>query len=291
MAVDEPSTGRATAPTSPRYTISGGVLRERLRAPPARIRAAMPRTYEHFARHYDALMDAGPGARSDPLGNATRVLGYLERHAPGARSLLELGCGSGAILAGLGRQLSLTGIDRSPQMLARARAKVPRARLLEGDIASFELAERLDAVVCVFDTLNHLEGLAAWNALFERAAAHLHSGGLFAFDVNTVGQLRRLAAAPPWLRELPAATVTQHVDWLGEGRAIWHVLIEERLPGEGIVCHHERIPELGVPLATIAAALDRDFELLECADEQGAAPSEESARAYFAWRRRRRFRR
>ena len=246
----------------------------------------MTRTYEHFARHYDALMAGGAGAPGDPLANGARVRGYLARHLPEAGSLLELGCGSGAILAGLDPRLSLVGIDRSPQMLARARARVPRARLLEGDIASFELGERCDAVICVFDTLNHLEPFDAWRTLFARVASALRHGGLFAFDVNTVAQLRRLGEAPPWIRRLEGATVIQHVDWQGEARAIWHVRIEERPPGGGLVRHHERIPELGVPLATIAAALEPDFELLECSDDDGAAPSEDSARAYFAYRRR-----
>ena len=240
----------------------------------------MTRTYERFARHYDALM-AG-----DPLTNAARVSGYLARHLPAARSLLELGCGSGAILAGLDPQLSMIGVDRSPQMLARARARVPRARLLEGEIATFELGERVDAVICVFDTLNHLERLDSWRALFTRTAAHLGRGGLFAFDVNTVAQLRRLAEASPWIRRLDGATVLQHVDWHGEGRATWHVRIEERLPDGRLARHHERIPELGLPLATIASALEREFELLECSDDDGAAPSDSSPRAYFAYRRR-----
>ena len=99
------------------------------------------------------------------------------------------------MLAGLGDVDRLTGLDRSPAMLERARAKVPHARFVQGDMTTFELGERFDAVICVFDTLNHLARFEHWRALFARAAAHLHDGGLFAFDVNTVGQLERLAAA------------------------------------------------------------------------------------------------
>ena len=77
-------------------------------------------------------------------------------------------------------------------MLATARAKVPRARFVQADMTTFDLDERFDAVICVFDTLNHLVNLRRWRALFDRAAAHLYAGGLFVFDVNTVGQLRRL---------------------------------------------------------------------------------------------------
>ena len=232
-------------------------------------------SYEHFARHYDEVTGG------DPLANGQRVRGHLRRHAPGATSLLELGCGSGQILAALTEVPSLTGVDRSPQMLSRARARVPRARLIEADMADFDLEERFDAVICVFDTLNHLTAFERWCALFERAAAHLRAGGLFAFDVNTVGQLRRLAQSPPWTLAVTGATVTQHVEWIGEGAATWHVVIEE----DG-ARHHERIGELAMPLSAIARALVDEFEPIECADEHGAPATDESVRAYLVWRRR-----
>jgi SAM-dependent methyltransferase len=238
-------------------------------------------TYVQFARYYDALM-------ADPLANAARIRGYLARHAPRARSLLELGCGSGSILAGLEGVASLTGLDRSPQMLERARAKVPSARLVEADMTTFDLRERFDVVICVFDTLNHLGHLELWRALFERVAAHLHDNGLFAFDVNTVGQLRRLAAADPWTIEVPGATVTQDVEWREGRRFTWHVRIREQLRDGRVRHHHERIGELGVELSRIDAELAPRFTLLESSDDEGASPTDESVRAYLAYRRRRR---
>ena len=236
-------------------------------------------SYDHFARFYDALMN-------DPLANVARVLGYRERHMAHADSLLELGCGSGSILAGLHELDRLVGLDRSPQMLAAARAKVPHARFFQAEMTTFELDERFDIVICVFDTLNHLVSLEEWWALFERARAHLRAGGLFVFDVNTVGQLRRLGDAPPWVSEVHGATITQDVEWLGDGRSIWHVRIRERLDDGRSVLHHERIGELGVQLAVIADALSGDFVLLESRDDDDLTPTDESPRAYFAYRAR-----
>jgi len=233
------------------------------------------RTYEDFARHYDEVIGG------DPLANGARVREHLRRHAPGAASLLELGCGSGQILAELTEVPALTGIDRSPQMLARAQARVPRARLIEADMADFVLGECFDAVICVFDTLNHLTDFARWCVLFDHVAAHLRAGGLFVFDVNTVGQLQRLAQSTPWTLEVTGATVTQHVEWIGDGRADWHVVIDE-----GGTRHHERIGELAMPLTTIAAALAAEFEPIETADSDGGPATDDSARAYLAWRRR-----
>jgi hypothetical protein len=219
----------------------------------------------------------------DPLANGARVLGYRARHLPAAGSLLELGCGSGSILAGLTELTTLVGLDRSPQMLATARRKVPSARLIDGDMTDFDLGERFDIIICVFDTLNHLVDFADWRRLFGRVRAHLRDGGLFVFDVNTIGQLRRLGSGQPWAREVPGATITQDVEWLGCGSAIWHVWIEEHQADGGLVVHHERIGELGVELARIDAALAGDFMALERADDDGGAPSDDSVRAYFAY--------
>jgi SAM-dependent methyltransferase len=231
--------------------------------------------YSRFARHYDAVTGA------DPLHNGARVRGYLDRYVPGAASLLELGCGSGQILAALDDLPVLVGIDGSPAMLARARARVPRATLIEARIDAFELDARFDAVICVFDTLNHLPAPARWRALFARVARHLRPGGVFAFDVNTRGQLARLAQAPPWSLEVPGATVTQRVEWSGDGPATWHVRIDEQGAR-----HDERIHQLAMPLAWIARALRDDFELLESRDDAGAPATDDSTRAYQAWRRR-----
>jgi SAM-dependent methyltransferase len=233
-------------------------------------------SYEHFARCYDEIH------RDDPLGNVERVRGYLARHAPLARTVLELGCGSGAILAELDGGLSVTGIDHSPAMLARARARAPSACLVEADIAAFELGARFDVVLCLFDTLNHLARFDAWRSLFDRAADHLDDGGLFAFDVNTVGSLRRLGETPAWDVELSNMTVRQWVEPHGERRWIWHVELHEA----GAPILEERIVELGVELDLLEDALCARFEVLESSDETGAPPGDHSRRAFYACRRR-----
>ncbi len=221
----------------------------------------------------------------DPAPKVARVRSYIERHRPDAVSLLELGCGSGTILEGLGAVGRLTGIDRSPQMLAIAREKVPAARLIEADITTFDLGERFDVVVCIFDTLNHITTFAGWRALFGHAHAHLEPGGLLIFDVNTAEKLRALAAFPPWWSRARGAWVIQNVDPPRDGLSIWNVWIVERLADGRLAGQHERIGELGVELERIEAALADRFELLEREDEAGRAPDASSERVHYAWRR------
>jgi SAM-dependent methyltransferase len=215
-----------------------------------------------------------------------RVRGYLRRYRPDAGSLLELGCGTGAVLAGLAGALRVTGVDLSPEMLAVAARNLPGVRLVAADITRFSLGTRFDVVICVFDTLNHLPTFGAWAAMFGRVDAHLAEGGLFVFDVNTVGRLRRLAAAPAHAEDFGPHTLIMDVTAGQDGVFRWDVRIFEHIGGPEFRLHHERIGELGVPLARIQEVLAPCFELLEATDTSGRPADDESDRAYFVYRHR-----
>jgi ubiquinone/menaquinone biosynthesis C-methylase UbiE len=235
--------------------------------------------YAGFARFYDRIM----GDRSDEVG---RVLSYISRHRPEASSLLELGCGTGAILAGLAARLTVTGVDRSPEMLMVAAERVPAARLVQADMTAFRLPARFDVVICVFDTLNHVPEFNAWLALFERVHEHLQAGGLFIFDVNTAGRLSRLHGASPYLDEFDGNLVLMTVRADGRHLSMWETRIFERQHDDIYRLHHERIHELGVPLQQIRTALAGRFDLLEQESLDGSTVSDESDRVFFVFRRR-----
>ena len=236
-------------------------------------------SYAHFALFYDQIM----GDRSAII---ERVRGYLRRYQPDAGSLLELGCGTGAVLAGLAGGLDLTGVDQSPEMLAAAAPKLSGVRLVEADITGFSLGARFDVVICVFDTLNHLPTFDAWLAMFGQVDAHLAEGGLFVFDVNTVGRLSRLAAAPGYVEDFGPHTLVMDVAAAENGVFPWDVRIFEWVEGDTFRLHHERIGELGVPLARIHEALAPRFDLLEVTNTDGRPANDESDRAYFVYRHR-----
>ena len=203
-----------------------------------------------------------------------------------ARSLLELGCGTGALLAGLTPGLAVTGIDRSPQMLAQAAESAPAATLVQADMTDFRLPARFDVAICMFDTLNHVPSFDGWLSLFSRVHEHLADGGLFIFDVNTAGRLRRLDRAPSYVDEFDGNVVVMTVRSAEDDLSLWEIRIFEHVRADMYRLHHERIYELGVPLAQIHAALEERFELLEQASLDGSRVSDESDRVFFAYRRR-----
>ena len=70
--------------------------------------------------------------------------------------MLELACGTGSILAQLRDEYEVVGVDLSPQMLAIAWEKLPGVELIEGDMTEVRLGRTFDAVLCLYDSINHL---------------------------------------------------------------------------------------------------------------------------------------
>jgi SAM-dependent methyltransferase len=139
-----------------------------------------------YAGSYDALY-----AEKDYAAECDLLEDIFRTAARPVRSVLDLGCGTGRHSVELaGRGYDLVGVDRSPAMLERARARAQASTALEhqpefveGDVRDLSLAKRFDAVLCMFAVLGYqieAEGLRATLAGVRR---HLEPGGLFIFDV------------------------------------------------------------------------------------------------------------
>lgn len=97
--------------------------------------------------------------------------------------VLELGVGTGTLSTLLVREFphaQLTGVDLSPRMIERARAKLrphrDRVELLAGDLGEFP-GDAYDAVVSAL-AIHHLTDPAKWR-LFRRIRRVLPAGGYF----------------------------------------------------------------------------------------------------------------
>jgi perosamine synthetase len=137
-----------------------------------------------YARRYDAIYEDKPYTRE---AEAIRDVLERESDAPPKR-LLDLGCGTGRhaqALAELG--FEVTGVDRSPAMIAEAKARrgdASRLSLLVQEIEELDLGgEPHDAALLLFTVLGYLGDDESVVRALERVRRHLRPGALLIADV------------------------------------------------------------------------------------------------------------
>jgi SAM-dependent methyltransferase len=130
---------------------------------------------------YDAIYRARGKDRTD---EARVVIERILAAAPEARSLLDVGCGTGAHLGTFAEVFEHTeGLDYSEPMVAAARARLgPSVPLHHGDMCEFDLGRTFDAVVCLFCTVSYAGDLSRIRAAIANMAAHLAPGGVLVVE-------------------------------------------------------------------------------------------------------------
>jgi SAM-dependent methyltransferase len=146
--------------------------------------------FRQSARYYDAVY-----SWKDYAGEAERVHELVQARKPGAASLLDVACGTGAHLAELRRWYRCAGLDLEPELLAVARERLPDVPLLQGDMRDFDLGRRFDAVTCLFSSIGYMRTVEELEAAVAAMARHLEPGGVLLVE--------------PWLT--PEAVRVPHV--------------------------------------------------------------------------------
>jgi SAM-dependent methyltransferase len=230
----------------------------------------------------DRFYDAAMGDRTEMASYISRL---IRRHKPKARTLLELACGTGAILKILAKSYDVVGLDLSPQMLLFARKKLPHVRFYRKNMARFELATKFDVIICVFDSINHVLKFADWQKIFRDAARHLEEDGLFLFDINTEAKLERLINAPTWVHKFGRNLEFINVTDGRRGIANWNIRVFEYQSRNKYRLFEEDIKEISFPVNKIRAALRKRFTSVKVIDATERTPSTKSDRLYFVCKR------
>jgi SAM-dependent methyltransferase len=156
------------------------------------------------AGFYDAIYAA---RGKDYVREADAVVAHLRRVNPRARSLLDVGCGTGAHLACFQRHnLACRGIDKDPEMVALARARCPEIEIEPGDMLDFALPERFDAVTCLFGAVAYSRTPDHLATAVATMARHLSDDGILFVepfidpDAYQVGNLHGVFVDDPDLK-------------------------------------------------------------------------------------------
>lgn len=109
---------------------------------------------------------------------------YCRTFAEAAESVLDLGCGTGALAVALSGGRRVVGVDPAPAMLAIAREKpgADAVDFIEGDARTLRLGRRFERIVLTGHAFQVFLTPDDRRAALATIAAHLAPGGRFIFD-------------------------------------------------------------------------------------------------------------
>ncbi len=155
--------------------------------------------YARSAPFYDALYRAQGKDYAAEAAHIDEILA-AHHHARGA-DVLDAGCGTGGHLEHLRAWYACQGLDADHSMLDIARKRCPDVLLHLGDMISFNLERRFDAVLCLFSAIGYVPNAARLDQTLATFARHLRPGGV--------------AIVEPWVT--PDRWIDGHLDALFAG--------------------------------------------------------------------------
>lgn len=193
--------------------------------------------YQHSAAAYD-LLNAARG--KDYPGEAAQVAALVRQRCPEARSLLDVGCGTGLHLVAF-RELGfeVAGVELSAPMVEVAAGRLPGVEVTVADMRAFRLGRTFDAAVCLFSAIGYMPTNDDLDAAVANMADHVAPGGVLVIE--------------PWL-----APVAWHVGMVHADDAQADGLIVSRFTRSALYDNHSTID-----MHYVVAAEERSWSFVE----------------------------
>jgi SAM-dependent methyltransferase len=106
-----------------------------------------------------------------------RLHGLIDSVVPGARTLLDVACGTGEHAKFLKDYYAVDGIDLNKSYLEAARTKNPSGKYCCADMTDFDLGARYDVVTCLFSAIGYLKTASAVQRAIASMARHVRPRG------------------------------------------------------------------------------------------------------------------
>jgi len=230
--------------------------------------------YDEFYKFYDSVM-------GDQRKRAKFLIELIREHNPSTKDILELACGTGAIMKILEKNYNVSGIDISKKMLSIAKKKLKSRRLYNQKMESFHVNSFFDTIICIYDSINHLKKISDWDRTFKRVKKHLKQGGVFIFDMNTLRKLNDLSNKPTTVSYFEDNIMLLKVTKEKPSIFNWNLKIFEEYKKEKNRLHEENIKETSFPIKKIKKILSNYFSNISIIDSKMRVASENSDRVYF----------
>lgn len=127
------------------------------------------------ARFYDVLYEAKKDYAQD-MPKLDQLIQQYKRSS--GASLLDVACGTGQHLRLLRDHYEVEGLDLDFDMLAAARARLPKVPLHQADLVDFDLGRTFDVVTCLFSSIGYARTLPRLRRAIRTMGRHLRPGGV-----------------------------------------------------------------------------------------------------------------
>lgn len=139
--------------------------------------------FNYYAEYYDLIYED-----KDYKKEVSFVHDIIQCHNPNAKSILDLGCGTGRHANLLEKNgYTIIGLDKSDRMISMANSTIhnnPNKKLtfIKGDVCTYDLFNEFDVITALFHVVSYCTKTEDLVALFNNVKKHITPGGLFIFD-------------------------------------------------------------------------------------------------------------
>ena len=130
--------------------------------------------YEIMAKYYDEMY-----SWKDYEKETQRLVEIIEEHKTSAgRTLLDVGCGTGAHIQYLKQHYEVSGLDLSEEMLKVAKDRYKDVQFFQQNMTRMDLGMKFDIMTCLFGAIGHLTTQEELSGAIRSFAKHTNSGGV-----------------------------------------------------------------------------------------------------------------
>lgn len=137
--------------------------------------------YRELAKYYDMEYK-----HKDYKTESEIINKFIKKYCKSkGKELLDVACGTGGHARYFKKKYKVTGIDLSPGMLALAKKRVKGVKFLNGNMQTFKLKKKFDAITCLFSAFNYNITKAQTLKTLKNFYNHLEPGGIVIYDLFT----------------------------------------------------------------------------------------------------------